>query len=71
MANKKKYRTVSLPWGVAEAIERLIEELGYWPSMGAFVREASIKMIREEWPRLETEEKPPGEGPNERKKKAH
>jgi len=59
LANKKKYRTVSLPWGVAEAIERLIEELGYWPSTGAFAREACIKMIREEWPRLETEEKPP------------
>ncbi len=59
MPNKKKYRTVSLPWGVAAAIERLIKELGYWPSVGAFVREASIKMIREEWPRLETEEKPP------------
>ena len=58
MAEKSKYRTVSLPRGVAEAIERLIEELGFWPSVGAFAREACIKMIREEWPRLETKDEP-------------
>ena len=63
MINKKKYRTVSLPWGVAEAMQRLIDELGFWPSLGAFAREACIKMIREEWPRLETEEKPPDKDP--------
>ena len=62
MAKKSKYRTVSLPSGVAEAIERLIEELGFWPSVGAFAREACIKMIREEWPRLKTKEAPPIEG---------
>ena len=61
MAKKKKYRTVSLPWGVAEAMERLIDELGFWPSLGAFAREACIKMVREEWPRLETDDKPPVE----------
>ena len=59
MAKKSRYKTVSLPWGVAEAIERLIEELGFWPSVGAFAREACIKMIREEWPRLEIKEEPP------------
>jgi len=61
VAPKKKYRTVSLPWGVAEAIERLIEELGFWPSLGAFAREACIKMVREEWPRLGTNDEPPVE----------
>ena len=61
MVKKKKYRTVSLPWGVAEAMERLIDELGFWPSLGAFAREACIKMVREEWPRLETDDKPPVE----------
>ena len=57
-AKKSKYRTLSLPSGVAEAIDRLIEELGFWPSVGAFAREACIKMIREEWPRLKTKEEP-------------
>ncbi len=61
MAKKRKYRTVSLPWGVAEAIERLIEKLGFWPSVGAFAREACIKMVREEWPRLGTNDEPPEE----------
>jgi len=59
MAKKSKYKTVSLPWGIADLIEKLIEELGLWPSVGAFAWEACIKMIREEWPRLEAEGEPP------------
>ena len=59
MAKKSKYKTVSLPRGVSDLIEKLIEELGLWPSVGAFAREACIKMIREEWPRLRTDEEPP------------
>lgn len=51
--------SISLPCGVAYVIEQLIEELGFWPSVGAFAREACIKMIREEWPRLGKDEKPP------------
>jgi len=48
----KKYSTISLPRGIAEAIDELIEELGYWPSRGAFVREASLEKVREEQGRL-------------------
>lgn len=47
-----KYVTISLPRGVAVEIDRLIEELGYWPSRGAFVREACLEKIREERRRL-------------------
>lgn len=57
--SKRKYRTVSLPSGVADAIQQLIDELGFWPSVGAFAREACIKMIREEWPLLGKDEEPP------------
>ena len=46
MANK--YRTVSLPTGMTDEVERLIEELGYWPSVSAFVREACLEKIRRE-----------------------
>lgn len=42
-AKKSKYETLSIPSGVAEAIERLIEELGFWSSVGAFAREACIR----------------------------
>lgn len=59
VSTKKKYRTVSLPIGVADAIQQLIDELEFWPSVGAFAREACIKMIKEEWPRLGRDEKPP------------
>jgi len=45
---KAKYVTVSLPVGVSEAIDGLIEELGYWPSRGAFVREACLEKIKAE-----------------------
>jgi len=45
---KTKYVTVSLPVGIAKAVDSLIEELGYWPSRGAFVREACLEKIREE-----------------------
>jgi Arc/MetJ-type ribon-helix-helix transcriptional regulator len=44
--------TVSLPRGIAVEIDGLIEELGYWPSRGAFVREACLQKIREEKRRL-------------------
>ena len=44
----KKYRTISMPIGITDEIERLIEELRYWPSVGAFCREACLEKIREE-----------------------
>ena len=53
MANKSKYRTVSLPRGVTEDIEALIEEIGYWPSVGAFVREAALDKLKAERTRLQ------------------
>jgi Arc/MetJ-type ribon-helix-helix transcriptional regulator len=49
---KTKYVTVSLPVGISKAVDSLIEELGYWPSRGAFVREACLEKIREEQRRL-------------------
>jgi len=48
MTTDSKYATVSIPRGIAEAIDELIEELGYWPSRGAFVREATLEKIKEE-----------------------
>lgn len=45
MVRERKYVTVSLPVGIIKAIDALIEELGYWPSRGAFVREACLEKI--------------------------
>ena len=50
--SSNKYATVSIPRGIADAIDELIEELGYWPSRGSFVREATLQKIREEQKRL-------------------
>jgi len=47
-----KYSTVSIPRGIADTIDELIEELGYWPSRGAFVREACLEKVRDEQKRL-------------------
>ncbi len=52
MASDSKYATVSIPRGIADAIDELIEELGYWPSRGAFVREACLDKVRDEQKRL-------------------
>ena len=43
-----KYRTVSLPIRLADDIQALIDELGYWPSLSAFAREASLEKLRRE-----------------------
>ena len=48
----KRYSSISLPTGIIEDIDNLIEELKYWPSRGAFVREACLEKIREERRRL-------------------
>ena len=43
-----KYVTVSIPQAIAGEMDSLIKSLGYWPSRGAFVREACLTKIREE-----------------------
>jgi Arc/MetJ-type ribon-helix-helix transcriptional regulator len=47
-----KYVTISIPTALAEAIDKLNKELGYWPSRGAFVREAVLEKLRAERQRL-------------------
>ncbi|MBS7631797.1 ribbon-helix-helix protein, CopG family [Candidatus Bathyarchaeota archaeon] len=46
------YVTVSIPIAIAEEIDELIGELGYWPSRSAFVREACIEKLRREREKL-------------------
>ena len=48
MSAERKYSTVSIPKGITDAIDELIDDLGYWPSRGAFVREATLEKVREE-----------------------
>jgi len=48
MADKNKYRTVSIPKGITDEVEKLIEELRYWPSISSFVREATLEKIKVE-----------------------
>ena len=53
---KRKYGTISIPMGIIEQIDFLIKELRYWPSRGAFVREACLEKIRVERNRLRERE---------------
>ena len=46
--SSKGYVTISLPKAISDAVDELIDELGYWPSRGSFVREATLEKIREE-----------------------
>ena len=48
MAEKTKYRTVSIPTGITDDVEKLIEELRYWPSVSSFVREATLEKLKVE-----------------------
>lgn len=48
MTEESGYVTISLPKGVADAIDELIKQLGYWPSRGAFAREACLEKIKKE-----------------------
>jgi Arc/MetJ-type ribon-helix-helix transcriptional regulator len=52
LTTNSKYATVSIPKGILKAIDELIEELGHWPSRGAFVREATLLKVQEEQKRL-------------------
>ena len=50
--------------GVLEEVDKLIEELRYWPSRSAFIREACLEKIRAERRRLRErskEETPDGD----------
>ena len=52
MDSEVRYVTVSIPKAVADRIDLLIGELGYWPSRSSFVREACLEKIRVEMVRL-------------------
>jgi Arc/MetJ-type ribon-helix-helix transcriptional regulator len=54
----RKFGSVSLPTGVLEAIDALIEDLRYWPSRSSFVREACLEKIRREQDLLKELHKP-------------
>jgi len=43
-----KYRTVSIVRPLADDVEDLMEEVGHWPSLGAFTREALIAKLHAE-----------------------
>jgi len=53
VAEKKKYRTVSIPRGVTKLIEELIEARRLWPSVSAFARDACLEKIEKEKKRLQ------------------
>lgn len=47
-----EFGAVSVPTPILEEIDKLIEELGYWPSRSSFVREACLEKIEAERERL-------------------
>ena len=52
MSDSSRYVTVSIPRAIADKVDFLIGELGYWPSRSAFVREACLEKISGEDRRL-------------------
>jgi len=58
MARKKKnripYTSISLPSPLVEHIEKLVrDELGYWPTKTAFIREACLEKLEKHGVKLE------------------
>lgn len=47
------YATVSIPKRLADDIRALIDESGYWTSIGSFVRDAAIDKLYKERVRWE------------------
>ncbi len=45
---KTKYRTVSLPTGLTDDIQEIIDKYGYWPGINAFVRDAALEKLKRE-----------------------
>ena len=48
VSSKTEYKTVSIPKPLAEDVQELIKEIGHWPSLSAFTREALITKIHAE-----------------------
>jgi Arc/MetJ-type ribon-helix-helix transcriptional regulator len=42
---RKAFSSISLPTPLVERIEKVVDELGYWPTKTAFVREASLEKL--------------------------
>jgi Arc/MetJ-type ribon-helix-helix transcriptional regulator len=42
---KRAFLSVSLPTPLVEKIEEVVDELGYWPTKTAFVREATVEKL--------------------------
>ena len=50
-----EYRTVSVPRPLADDVQELIKEVGHWPGLSAFVREATLEKLRAEKARVAKE----------------
>jgi metal-responsive CopG/Arc/MetJ family transcriptional regulator len=42
---RQAFSSVSLPTALLDRIEEVVNELGYWPTKTAFVREASLEKL--------------------------
>lgn len=42
---RRDFSSISLPTPLIERIEEVIDELGYWPTKTAFIREASLEKL--------------------------
>lgn len=45
-SRRLKYMRVRIPKQLADDINKQIKDLGYWPDIAAFVREASLEKLR-------------------------
>jgi len=50
---RQSYSSISIPTPLLDVIEKLVKELGYWPTKTAFIREACLEKLEKHRRELE------------------
>jgi len=51
--SRQPYSSISIPTRLLKEIEKLVMELGYWPTKAAFIREACLEKLEKHREELE------------------
>ncbi|MFQ6080482.1 MAG: ribbon-helix-helix domain-containing protein [Candidatus Bathyarchaeia archaeon] len=50
---RQPYSSISIPTRLLKEIEKLVKEIGYWPTKTAFIREACLEKLEKHKKELE------------------
>lgn len=61
-SGRRPYKSISFPSSLLEKVDEVVEELGYWPTKTAFVREAVLEKLERYKKELEARRRQPDDG---------